>query len=427
MTGHDPAGAGRQLAATAPRVGLFGLLGSGNSGNDVSLETMLRYLRDAHPEAILDAMSGGAERLQARYGLDAIPLYWYQRFEDRAPTLTRPFLKALGKGFDAARIASWVRRHDVVFVPGAGALEATLPTRPWGFPYTLFVLSVSGKLFRTKVAFVSVGANDIRQRATRSLSNWTARLACYRSYRDNYSRDAMQRRGIDTSRDRVYPDLAFGIPTPPYDPGDPQTVGVGVMDYYGGNDDRQHAAEIHSGYVAKMTRFTQWLVDTGHRVLLFGGDSKFDISVAEQIGAEVRRLRPGLDPGWVAIEPGSSYQELMRALSPVGTVVATRYHNVICALKLGKPTIALGYSEKFAPLMADMGFADFTMPASAFDVATLIEQFGELEKRHGELQRMMTERNAAKVASLEDQFALLSVLLFRVRTPDPVQAGQIAR
>jgi polysaccharide pyruvyl transferase WcaK-like protein len=427
MTGRDPAGVGRQLANTAPRVGLFGLLGSGNSGNDVSMETMLRYLRDAHPEAILDAMSGGAERLRSQYGLDAIPLYWYQRFEDRASAITTPFLKALGKGLDAARIASWVRRHDVVFVPGAGALEATLPTRPWGFPYTLFMLSVSGKLFRTKVAFVSVGANDIRQRATRSLSNWTARLACYRSYRDNYSRDAMQRRGLDTSWDRVYPDLAFGVPTPPNEPGDPQTVGVGVMDYYGGNDDRRHAAEIHSGYVEKMTRFTQWLVDTGHRVLLFGGDSKFDISVAEQIRAEVRRQRPGLGPDWVAIEPGFSYRELMQALSPAGTVVATRYHNVICALKLGKPTIALGYSEKFAPLMADMGLAHFTAPASAFDVTTLIEQFTELENHHGELQQMMAERNAATVANLEDQFAVLSSLLFPDREPAPVQAGQSAR
>jgi polysaccharide pyruvyl transferase WcaK-like protein len=427
MTRRDPAGGRPQPPAAPTRVGLFGLLGSGNSGNDVSMETMLGYLRDAHPEAVLDAMSGGSQRLQARYGLDAIPLYWYQRYEDRASGLAAPFLKVLGKGLDAARIVSWVRRHDVVFVPGAGALEATLPTRPWGFPYTLFVLSTSGKLFRTKVALVSVGANDIRQRATRSLSNWTARQAAYRSYRDSYSRDAMRRRGIDTSRDRVYPDLAFGVPTPPYDPGDPQAVGVGVMDYYGGNDDRRQAAAIHAAYVEKMTRFTQWLVDNGHRVLLFGGDTKFDVSVAEQIRTEVRRQRPDLGPDWIAIEPGSSYQELMQALSPVGTVVATRYHNVICALKLGKPTIALGYSEKFAPLMADMGLADFTESASSFEVAMLVERFTELEKRRGELQQTVAERNAAKAASLDDQFAVLSSLLFPGRAPSSAQAAHSPR
>ena len=78
-----------------------------------------------------------------------------------------------------------------------------------GFPYTLFVLSASGKLFRTKVAFVSVGANDIRQRATRSLSNWTARMAFYRSYRGQLlaGRDAAARhrhvRGPCLSRPRV--------------------------------------------------------------------------------------------------------------------------------------------------------------------------------------------------------------------------------
>lgn len=423
MTRRDPVRCDRQRAtAGTTRVGLFGLLGSGNSGNDVSMETMLGYLRGAHPEAVLDAMSGGSERLRAHYGLDAIPLHWYGRFEDRASGVTAPFLKVLGKGLDVARIASWVRRHDVVFVPGAGALEATLPTRPWGFPYTLFVLSASGKLFRTKVAFVSVGANDIRQRATRTLSNWTARLASYRSYRDSYSRDAMQRRGIDTSQDHVFPDLAFGMPTPPYEPGDPQTVGVGVMAYYGGNDDRGHAAEINDAYVEKITRFTHWLVDTGHRVLLFGGDTKFDVSVAEQIRAAVHRQRPDLEPGWLVIEPGLSFAALMQSLAPVGTVVATRYHNVICALKLCKPTVALGYSEKFVPLMADLGLADFTESASSFDVDLLIQRFTELEKRRGELQQAMTERNAAKAQDLRDQFAMLSALFFPARAasgPDP--------
>ena len=95
------------------------------------------------------------------------------------------FLKLLGKGIDTIRTMSWVRRHDAVIVPGAGALETTLPQRAWGFPYSLFLLSVSGKLFGTKVALVSVGADHINKRVTRWLSNSTARLAFYRSYRDS--------------------------------------------------------------------------------------------------------------------------------------------------------------------------------------------------------------------------------------------------
>jgi polysaccharide pyruvyl transferase WcaK-like protein len=414
--------AGGQPAVT--RVGLFGLLASGNSGNDVSMETMLAYLRDAHPQARVDAMSGGAERMRTHYGVDAIPLIWYQRFEGRASGLPAGLLKALGKGIDTVRIMSWVRRHDVVFVPGAGALEATLPTNAWGFPYALFTLGAAGKLFGTKVAFISVGADTINKPATRWLSNATARLISYRSYRDEFSRDAMRSRGVDVSADRVYPDLAFGMPVPPHDAGDPQTVGVGVMAYYGGNDDRQQAAQIHSDYVAKMTAFTGWLIDHGHRVRLFGGDSKFDNDVAELVLADVRRERPGLEPDQVTVLPAATFADLMQGMSRVGMVVATRYHNVICALKLGKPAIALGYSRKFVSLMEDMGLAEFTVPASSFELDQLIERFQELASRRLQLQQELQKRNAAKAESLGRQFTALSALLFPLAKPDPVTAGQ---
>ena len=190
---------------TAPRVGLFGLIGSGNSGNDASTETVLAYLREAHPDAVIDALCGGPERVRAAYGIDAAPLFWYQKFEQRKSGAPAAFLKVLGKGVDSMRIASWARRHDAVIVPGAGALETTLPQHAWGYPYALFLLTASGKLLRTKVALVSVGADLINKRATRWLSNATARLASYRSYRDAYSLEAMRQRGIDTSSDRVYP------------------------------------------------------------------------------------------------------------------------------------------------------------------------------------------------------------------------------
>ena len=421
MTGRDSVGDGNPPSAGAPKVGLFGLLGSGNSGNDASMETVLTYLREAHPDAVVDALCGGPEGVRASYGIDTAPLFWYQKFEERKTGAQAAFLKVLGKGMDSVRIASWVRRHDAVIVPGAGALETTLPQRAWGFPYALFVLTASGKLLGTKVALVSVGADLINKRPTRWLSNATARLASYRSYRDAYSRDAMRQRGIDTSSDRVYPDLVFGVPTPPYEPGDPQLVGVGVMAYSGGNDDRKQAAQIHARYVETMTRFTQWLVDNGYRVQLFGGDNKFDSEIAENIQADLRQYRPDLEPSPVTVAAVSTYPELIREMAPVGMVVATRYHNVMCALKLCKPTISLGYSRKFISLMADMGLAEFHQFADSLDVDRLIEQFKELETRHAELQQQMAERNAAHRQSLTDQFAGLSALL--LPTSKPAHAG----
>ena len=396
----------------APRVGLFGLLGSANIGNEAQLESVLAYLRADHPDAVVDAMSSGPEYVRSKYGLNAIPLLWYEKYEQRTSGAVAIPLKVMGKGIDAVRTAWWVRRHDVVIVPGAGVLEAALPLRPWGVPYAMFLLCASGRLLGTKVVLISVGASAISERATRWLFTRAARLAFYRSFRDVQSRELMSRQGVDTSADRIYPDLAFGIPTPPYEPGDPQTVGVGVMAYYGGNDDRREAGQIHASYLAKMKRFTRWLVDSGYRVRLFGGDNLWDESVVQEIVDDTCSYRPDLGPDWVVPVHISSFTELMQAVAPLGTVVATRYHNVICAAKLCKPTISLGYSPKFAVLMADLGMPSFSQFTHSLDVDRLIGQFTELQSRAAEVRQTMRERNAAKRQELDQQFAALSAMLF---------------
>ena len=423
MTFGSFTGKREQPIAAASRVGLFGYLGSGNIGNDASMESVLRYLSADHPDAIVDAMCMGPERLKGEYGIEAIPLLWYQKYERQASGLTAIALKVLGKGADAFRTASWVRRHDVVIVPGMGVLEASLPVRPWGYPYTMFLLCASGRIFGTKVALVSVGANVANQRLTRWLFNSAARLAFYRSYRDIGSRDAMPQRGLDSTQGHIYPDLVFGIPAPPYDPGDAQTVGVGVMAYYGTNDDRGQADEMYASYVEKMKSFVRWLVDSGRRIRLLVGDTADD-SVVQEILADLRAHRPNLEASWVVAEPVSSFAELTRAMAPVGTVVATRYHNVMCALKLSKPTLSIGYAAKNDVLMADMGLSEFCQSARSLDVGRLIEQFTELESRSAQLRRTMGERNTANARLLDDQFTTLSAVLFPARDPAGAAAEQ---
>ena len=143
-------------------------------------------------------------------------------------------------------------------------------------------------MFGTKVALVSVGANVSSERLTRWLFTAAARLAFYRSYRDELSREALRRQGLDTSGDHVYPDPAFGL-AGPTGAGDERTVGIGLMDYSGSNeDDRGRAGEIHSAYIEKMKSFTRWLVDNGRRVRLFVGDTNnADETVVEEILADL--------------------------------------------------------------------------------------------------------------------------------------------
>jgi polysaccharide pyruvyl transferase WcaK-like protein len=416
-----PAGKNTRRLAVPPKVGLVGLLGAGNLGNDGSMEAVLAYLSDDHPDAILDFLCSGPDQLRARYGLPATRLRWYATEKQGAPSIAAAAVKGLkiplGMAIDAFRTASWVRRHDVVIVPGMGVLEATLPLRPWHTPYSMFLVCASGRLFGTKVALVSVGANDISKRLTRQLVITAARLAYYRSFRDAQSREAMRRMGLDTSGDAVYPDLAFILPPPDDVRVIPGAVGVGVMDYHGGNDDRQQADQLHASYVDVMKSFVLWLTDHGRPVQLFTTDVH-DEPVMREVIRDVRARRPDLDPAQVTAEPVTTINELMRQLASMESVVASRFHNVLCALKLAKPTVSVGYAAKFEALMAEMGMAEFCQPARALQLDRLIEQFAELESRSAELRQKMTERTAVNAQLLGHQFATLSALLFSAAEPE---------
>ncbi|NGN66431.1 hypothetical protein G5C51_21335 [Streptomyces sp. A7024] len=388
------------------RVGLFGLFGAGNSGNDGSLEAILGYLRTEHPEAVVDALCGGPEAVTARYGIPAARLNWNRGEYRTASSAAAVATKGLGKLVDIVRTAAWVRRHDVVIVPGTGVLETTLPLRPWGFPYSLFLLCGSGRLLRTKVALVSVGASAIGNRATRTLVRWSARLAGYRSFRGAHSRDALRAMGVATARDEVYPDLAFSLPAPPatVPSGPAGPVCVGVMAWHGSNDERDLAEEIHRRYLDGTISFVRALVDDCRTVRLLTGD-ELDRPVADAI-------LDAVDSPLVTVAEAASLADLMKEVAAADTVVAARYHNLVCAVKVGTPTLALSYSEKSDDLMALMGLEAYCHSAREVDADRLLEQFRELEGRSAELRHALPERTQAAARRVEDQFTALTAALF---------------
>jgi polysaccharide pyruvyl transferase WcaK-like protein len=158
----------------------------------------------------------------------------------------------------------------------------------------------------------------------------------------------------------------------------------------------------------------RWLLDGGRTVRLFVGDANgSDEAVVQDILADLRVSRPGLEPGRVLAEQVRTFAELTRVVRPAGLVVATRFHNVICAVRLGKPTISLGYAAKHRALMADMGLGEFCQDLDALDADLLIKQFTELESRSAELRPVVAERSAAKARLVSGQFAELSDVLFK--------------
>ena len=411
MSLRNPLDSREQADSGGPKIGFFGLLGSGNLGNDGSFEAVLTRIRADHPDAAVDAMCMGAERMSSQYGVPAIPLYWSTTHEAPISRLGSRFIWALGKLVDVWRTFSWVRRHDLVVVAGAGVLENSLPMRATGVPYSMFVLCASGRLARTKVALLSVGATKITPRPTRWLRNGAAHLAYYRSYRDRISWDVMQQAGTFARHDPVYTDLVFSLPAPKSTVGDPRLVGVGIMSYFGGGDGRRDGQQIHEDYIEAMTRFVCWLVDHGYGVRLLPGDDSKDDEIISDVMADVSTRRPGLQPGEVVANPIASLGDLLREIEPVGSVVGARYHNVVAGLRLSKPTISVGYSLKHDALMTDMGVPEFALSARSVSALQLIERFTELQGRSVEIHETLKKHRLYKQQELEGQFEDLAALI----------------
>jgi len=368
------------------------------------LEAVVSFLRGLDTDIQLSFFCMGPEEVAARYGAPAESLQWYEPHAGTATGVQAAGLKVIGKLLDPFRTLAWVRHNDVVIVPGMGVLEATLPLRPWAFPYSLFWLGITARLTGTRVALVSVGSNVVQARATRWFITRAARLAHYRSFRDDLSRNSMREMGVDVAADRIYPDLAFSLPNPPI-AGPTGTVAVGVMAYRGSNDDRAEADQLHRHYVDTMTRFVHWLLDGGRKVRLYTTDRE-DVPILQALLANVRVQRT-VDPD-IEAEPVSTLPELMRRLATVDTVVGSRYHNVLCALKLSKPTLAIGYAAKHDVLMRDMGLGEFCEPARSVDLGRLIRKFETLERERDALIATLNERNREKAELLDEQFAALS-------------------
>src|SRR5262249_49844843 len=119
---------------------------------------------------------------------------------------------------------------DVLIVAGTG-IVSDYATGPFGWPYDLFKWSVLAVFCRVKLLFLGIGVGPIYHPLSRRLIKTSLQMATYRSYRDSDSKQYLEKIHFSTRRDRVYPDLAFGLPQsilPSQKPVTQQPLAVGV-------------------------------------------------------------------------------------------------------------------------------------------------------------------------------------------------------
>ena len=382
------------MRASPKRIGLFGLFGAGNSGNDGSLEAMVNFLRAARPDAEITCICANPDKVQGKHRVPSIRI--------GGETDTGPVIRALAGFFPTRKLLQTlhafktVRKFDALVIPGTGILD-DFSDRFWGMPASLFGWCLAARLWGTKVAFVSVGAGPIGHSLSRWLMKSAARMAQYRSYRDTVSKEFMESIGLDTTGDPIYPDIAFKLPLPENadqsrEASEPLTVGVGVMAYFGWRGDGEEGAAIYKDYLEKISRFVLWLLDDGHRVRILMGETS-DQRAIDDLLQTLALKRPDYPRAHVVAEPAYSLHDVMRQMAETQIVVATRFHNIVCALKLSRPAVSIGYAEKNDALMADMGIGEFCQHIESFDVNLLIEQFSKLRSDRAIYERRLREMN----------------------------------
>jgi len=382
------------------QIAFFGLLGSGNIGNDATLETVLAWLARHHPNVEVRCISIAPAGVTARFGIPSVPMTWHSPYH-RASGIAEAFAKLFGRVVDIARSYMLAGSVDAVIVPGMGVLEDSLRVRPWGLPFSLLLMAAACRLRRRHFVLLDVGADYVTNRFTRRLNVATVNRATHVSYRDLASAGAMARAGA-RAPEAIAPDLVFAHPASKLSEPEPGRLVVGVMAYYGPGDDPVRGAAVRRRYVATMAEALTRLTDRGDHVVLVSGDG-VDIDVGHQIRAAVFAQRPKLRARAVVVREFTTFTELTEEMMRAEVVVASRFHNLICALRLARPTVSVGYARKNRLLMQALSLDEYCQDIDQLDGDRLVAQIQAARENAQKLTnriRRGTSEYADKVESL---------------------------
>lgn len=393
------------------RIGLFGQFGSGNTGNDGSLEAMLQLLKRNCPGAQFICICSRPDIIEEKFRIEAVPVG--QPASDHAffQVLNKALLqlpRRLSGFFRAISLASGI---DLIIVPGTGILD-DFNEDPFGWPFAILRWSIVAKLTGTRFAFVSIGAGPVTHPLSRLFIRKASRMATYRSYRDQVSYDFMKSLNVKLGKDVVSADIAFSLPTPEDEMRNDadQRIGLGVMTYKGWKKRSVDGEAIYDHYLNKMSEIISELLLDGRQVRLLTGD-KDDLEAVHDL---LQRLPPANAPN-VAFEQASSLHDLMQQIAKTDIVVASRYHNIICALAMGRPAISIGYARKNDALLIDTGLSEFCHHIESFHPQTLLAQIDNMFGRREELVSTVKDGVKQYRQRLADQEETLRVDLLQGR------------
>jgi len=403
------------VTAVSPRrvrIGLFGLFGVRNLGNEATLAAVMAGLRARDPDVEFVLVSSPPA---AGSGLPAFPT---QIEPDLLPVMYRawpgiPSRWKAGWGAFVQRVTEPLRRRrtrvaarafDMLLVPGTGIAD-DFGQGPYDAPHHLARWSEVVRGEGGIVAYASIGAGPASHPLSRLWFGDALRAAHYRSYREPGSKAFATEIGVDTTQDKVLPDLVFSLPhEAPAVAWPPRTVALGVMAYKGWNVEGPPADQIYQSYLEKMVRLTGQLLDSGINVRLLIGNRGSDVRTVRHL-REALTGRSGASRGDLITSDIQTHDDVLREIGASDLVVAARFHNILKAVLLGRPAISISYARKNDELMSAMGLADYCHPIQQFDPDRIFAQVRHMaslpQPPVATIERRVTEYRMALAAQFD--------------------------
>jgi polysaccharide pyruvyl transferase WcaK-like protein len=432
----------RASATGGARIALLEHSGTGNLGDDASVEAALQQIMSRWPDAAIIGLSLDPEYSESRHRIPCFAIrqsvFAHEReWTAEAPTSLRARefgrLKSLLKRWPALYRAAKAVRNGVISPPAAMVKEIGFLWRsyfvvrdvdmlvicgggqlldwggPWMFPYTLFKWIVLAKYAGAKCLFLNNGAGPLDAPLSRWFAQHALAMADYVSVRDDYSLQFLRKLGfvgeIVVSADCVW-GLRLEAGTTRKGGGE-LVVGVSPMPYGDSSRDFRDDATKYRRLIDELAQFCGELLARGARLSLFSSDIWFDSRALVDLRAAVRLANPDLADDRIALESVVDITGMLAALSRVDFFVTCRFHGVVFASLQNVPCIALSPHPKVTSLMDGMGRGKYCFDIAAFKCDELIARFDELSETADSVRVRTREYVENRRAMVNEQFDLL--------------------
>jgi polysaccharide pyruvyl transferase WcaK-like protein len=429
--------------STIKKIALMGPWGYGNLGDAAIQTAMIQNIHKYYPNAQIYGCSIFPEDTQKRHGISSFAMCnwpggnsWWEgdgknflpnnlsKVSKRIREISNPSIRKL---FIPIRVPSeWIleflalvrsfrilRGFDAFIISGGGQLDDVF-NGVWVQPYALFLWGLLSRLQKAKFLIVSVGAGPIDAPLSKFFVNKSLAFANYRSYRDRYSKQYVERVvNFHRQEDPIYPDPAHSLDltryvVPPKSRGEQRTiVGIAPIPHKYASTPPGLPGDntpTYVTYVNKLASFVSWLLQNHYTILFFVGEDGVDRPVIQEIREIITKSGVVYTQDQIIENPISTVDDLMFQLAETDLVVASRFHGVLLSQLLNKPTLALSFHDKIDSLMADSDQTEYCLSIDDFEVEILKARFLALEKNQTIIKEQLIKRTQQYREVLKEQY-----------------------